>query len=195
MGTIHYNAQPGTSDAALSTTSPGVAVPLSKIIAVNTTALSAPAAPATATATTGGTVLAGTYQVEVTYVTSGGETVASAAASEVTTGSTSTLTITSPSAVTGATGWYAYVTQAGGSVFTRQQTAGSPTAIGTPLALTAPPTSSGANPPVANTSGSTVTLNLSVHRSISGNVETYASALPVPPSSALSLVEDRLLAL
>jgi hypothetical protein len=113
--------------------------------------LSAPAAPVPTTLTTGGTVLAGTYGVKVTYVNANGETVASANGSVTTTGSTSTITIPSPSAVGGATGWYAYVTQAGGSVYTRQQAAGSPTAIGTSLTLTAPPTSTGANPPVLNT--------------------------------------------
>jgi hypothetical protein len=105
------------------------------------------------TAATGGTVLAGTYQVEITYVTAAGETVGSFAQSIVTTGSTSTIVIQSPPAVSGATGWYAYVTQAAGSTFTRQQTAGSPTAISTNLTVTAPPSSSGANPPGSDTSG------------------------------------------
>lgn len=188
MGTVLYNAQPGTSDAALYT-SPDTEV-IQHIVAVNGTALSAPAAPTLGTATTGGTVLAGTYQVKVTYVDAAGETLASASASQVTTGSTSTLTVTSPSALTGATGWYAYVTQAGGSTYTRQQTAGSPTAIGTGLTLTAPPTSSGANPPAANTSGSPVTVSLSVHRALSGVVETVAAAVSVPALCAMDLVYD-----
>jgi hypothetical protein len=80
--------------------------------------------------------------------------VASAPASQVTTGSTSTLTVSSPAASGNATGWYAYVTQAGGSTYTRQQAAGSPTAIGSNLVLTAPPTSTGLNPPASNTAGS-----------------------------------------
>ncbi len=120
----------------------------------NTTAgLAAPAAPTLATATTGGTVLAGTYQVEITVVNAAGESIASASSSQATTGSTSTLTVNSPAAGGGATGWYAYVTQVGGSTYTRQQTAGTPTAIGTNLVLTAPPTSTGANPPTANATG------------------------------------------
>lgn len=119
------------------------------------TGLTTPAAPTLATATTGGTVAAGTYQVEVSLVNALGETAGSASASVVTTGSTSTITITSPISQNGATGWYAYVTQAGGATYTRQQTAGSPTALGTNLVLTAPPTSSGANPPGTNTTGST----------------------------------------
>ena len=124
------------------------------------TQLPTPAAPTLSSASTGGTITAGTYQVEVTYVNAdGGETTASTSASMTTTGSTSTITIDSPAAAgsggagLAASGWYAYVTQAGGSTFTRQQAAGSPTAIGTNLALTAPPTSTGAKPPIANTTG------------------------------------------
>lgn len=120
-------------------------------------ALAAPAAPGHATATTGGTILAGTYTFAVTYVNANGETVASATATQVTTGSTSTLTINSPSQPGGATGWYAYVSQVGGTTLTRQQAAGSPTAIGTNLTLTAPPTSTGANPPTLNTTVPTTT--------------------------------------
>jgi hypothetical protein len=114
-----------------------------------------PAAPVPTNAASGGTVAAGTYGVEVTYTSAGGETVASAAATVTTSGSTSTLTVPSPPANANATGWYAYVTQAGGSTYTRQQAAGSPTAIGTALTLTAPPSSSGAQPP--SVAGVTVT--------------------------------------
>lgn len=114
-------------------------------------AISAPAQPVTATATTGGTVAAGTYTVVTTYVNSNGETVGSPTKTQVTTGSTSTLTVNSPGAQAGATNWYAYISQANGSTLTRQQAAGSPTLIGTNLVLTAPPTSTGANPPTLNT--------------------------------------------
>jgi len=114
-----------------------------------------PPAPVPTNAASGGTVAAGTYGVEVTYVSAGGETVASAPGTTTPTGSTSTLTVPSPPANANATGWYAYVTQAGGSTYTRQQAAGSPTAIGTALTLTAPPSSSGAQPP--SVAGVTVT--------------------------------------
>ena len=110
---------------------------------------SAPVAPTLATAGTGGTVLAGTYNVKISYTDANGETVGSAAAAVTTTGTTSTVTISSPAAPTQgtATGWYAYVSSlAAPTVFTRQQTFGSPTAIGTALTLTAPPTTSGTNP-------------------------------------------------
>lgn len=121
----------------------------SHIVAEEPAALATPAAPVPTTATTGGTVAAGVYQVEVAYVGANGESLASASGSVTTTGSTSTLTVPSPSASTGATGWYAYVSQAGGTAAsaTRQQAAGSPTAIGTNLVLTAPPTTTGVTPP------------------------------------------------
>lgn len=119
------------------------------------TPLAAPAAPTISNAGAGGTVATGTYQAKVTYVDANGETVASASASTTTTDGTSTITINSPAALTGATGWYAYVTQAGGNTYTRQQALGSPTTIGANLTLTAPPTSTGANPPTVNTSGTT----------------------------------------
>jgi hypothetical protein len=114
-------------------------------------ALAVPATPTSATATTGGTVLAGTYTMVTTYTNANGETLASATHTQVTTGSTSTLTVNSPATETGATHWYAYVSQVGGTTLTRQQAAGSPTLIGTNLTLTAPPTSTGANPPALNT--------------------------------------------
>lgn len=117
------------------------------------TPIAAPSAPTLSTNAAGGTILAGTYTVKVTYTAAYGETIASVSTQQVTTGSTSTLTITSPASVGGATGWYAYVSQAGGNVLTRQQVAGSPTAIGTNLVLTAPPTSTGLVAPAVDTTG------------------------------------------
>lgn len=122
----------------------------------------APGAVTLATAATGGTIAAGTYLAVVSVVTPLGETIGSAVSSIVTTGTTSTITIPSPTGIplgpaspnfTAATGWYAYVTQVGGSTFTRQQAAGSPTPIGTSLVLTAPPTSTGVNPLLTNPAG------------------------------------------
>jgi hypothetical protein len=105
-----------------------------------------PPQPTVTAASTGGTVAAGTYQVEVTYVTAGGEFLPSVPQTVTTTGSTSTITIESPPAANGATGWYAYVTQPGKTTFERQQ--GSPTAIGSSFTLSAPP-AAGAAPPLA----------------------------------------------
>jgi hypothetical protein len=120
----------------------------------------APAAPTVATATTGGTVLAGVYEVVTSYVNAAGETVGSTNSSITTTGSTSTITVDSPAALDGATGWYAYVSQDDGTVAsaTRQQAAGSPTAIGTNLTLTAPPTNTGATVQTINGTGELLTV-------------------------------------
>ena len=124
-------------------------------LAVTGPALAAPHAPLPSTTATGGTVASGVYTVATTYMNAAGETIASAAGTVTTTGTTSTITVPAPSAPPGATGWYAYVSQAGGSTLTRQQA--SPSAIGTALTLTAPPTSTGAAPPAANTTGTSVT--------------------------------------
>jgi hypothetical protein len=137
----------GDGRQALVTTAAGSAT-------ITTTPLAAPAAPTVNNSGSGGTILAGVYQVKVTYVNRWGETVASSSTSTTTSGSTSTITITAPTSSGNATGWYAYVTQLGGSTYTRQQAPGSPTAIGAALVLTAPPTSSGANPPGADSSAS-----------------------------------------
>ena len=83
----------------------------------------------------------------------------------MTAGSTSTITVPSPTGqilgpaapnFAAASGWYAYVSQVGGSTMTRQQAAGSPTAIGTNLTLTAPPTSSGAAPYLTDPAGTAI---------------------------------------
>lgn len=138
----------GNGTQALVTTVSGSAT-------INTTALSAPSAPALSNSGTGGSLTAGTYQVKVTYVNRWGETVASSSASIAISGA-QPLTISTPAGSGNATGYYAYVTQAGGATYTRQQTAGSPTQLGTSLVLTANPTSSGANPPGADTSAAAV---------------------------------------
>jgi hypothetical protein len=93
-------------------------------------------------------VLAGVYKAMVTYVDgSGNESAPSASGSTTAAGSTSTLTVPSPSAQSGKVSFYVYMTQAGGNTFTRQQAQGSPTTLGSPLVITAPPTSTGAAQP------------------------------------------------
>ena len=131
-----------------------------------------PAAPVPTTAATGGTIADGVYGVKVTYVTATGETVGSVNGPVTTAGGGfSTLTVPSPTAIPTATGWYAYVTQVGASTFTRQQTSGSPTAVGTALTLTAPPTSNGAQPlPTAGATGTTLDFG-------SGNPMVRVSAM------------------
>ncbi|MCW2930009.1 MAG: hypothetical protein JWM19_971 [Actinomycetia bacterium] len=114
-------------------------------------ALAVPAAPAgTGNTGSGSTLAAGNYKIINTYVNANGETTGSASTTIAVT-ATDNLVVSSPAAEAGATGWYSYITQAGGSTYARQQAAGSPTAIGTALTLTAPPTSGGASPPVLNT--------------------------------------------
>lgn len=150
-------------------------------VALQTPSLNAPASPTVSNSGSGGTVAAGVYTVSVSYTTSSGETLASGTATTTTTGTTSTITITSPATVAGATGWYAYVSQAGGSTLTRQQAAGSPTAIGTNLTLTAPPTNTGANPLNANYfvwDMATATTTWTQHASLRAiDFKTYRSGL------------------
>jgi hypothetical protein len=98
---------------------------------------------------TGGQIAAGTYHVLVTYVTGTGESASSSSQTVTTNGATSTITVTSPPATTGATGWYAYVSDANGLTYVRQQT--TPTAIGADLTLTSLLTS-GAAPPAGQAS-------------------------------------------
>jgi hypothetical protein len=121
---------------------------------LTTVGLPAPSAPTVNNSGSGGTVLAGTYQVKITYVNQYGETLPSSATSTTTTGSTSTITVVTPGSWTNATGYYVYCTQAGGAAFTRQQPPGSPTQLGVNFVISAPPSSGGANPPGANTSAS-----------------------------------------
>ena len=106
-----------------------------------------PAAPGFTKANSGGTVLTGTYGAKVTYVSAAGETVASAAATVTTTADISTLTVASPAANANATGWYAYSRRWAGRRTRGSRRRAVPTAIGTGLTLTAPPSSSGAQPP------------------------------------------------
>lgn len=149
-----YGAK-GDGQTTLVTTVSGSAV-------INTTPIGAPAAPTISNTTTGGTIAAGVYQGEVTFVNRWGETVASSAVSTTTTGATSTITVKPPTALFDATGWYLYMTQAGGSTFFRQQAAGSPTPMGESLTLTAPPASSGAAPPVSDTTAAEVFTSTAV---------------------------------
>lgn len=79
--------------------------------------LAPPVQAALATATTGGTITAGTYRYIVTAINASGETTASNEQSITTTGSTSTVTVTW-GAVTGATGYKLYKTAAGGATGT-----------------------------------------------------------------------------
>jgi hypothetical protein len=101
------------------------------------------------TSTTGGTIAAGTYHVVVTYTTATGESAQSSPQSITTAGATSTITVSSPPPASGVTGWYAYVSDANGLTYARQQiTAAS---IGADLTLSSLATT-GAAPPAAQAS-------------------------------------------
>lgn len=76
-----------------------------------------PVQSALSTATTGGTITAGTYKYVLTAINANGETTISNEQTITTTGSTSTVTVTW-SAVTGATGYKLYKTAAGGATGT-----------------------------------------------------------------------------
>ncbi|MFZ0975013.1 MAG: PKD domain-containing protein [Solirubrobacteraceae bacterium] len=148
------HTQPGYKPLVTVLTPPGVIVCLdstSKLCSEN--AQLSPPPPVLSTAGTGGTVTQGAYQVEETYVMTAGstETVPSAPASITTSGSTSTITIDSPPPAAGVSGWYAYITGPDGSVYHRQEMAGSPVAIGTSVNLTTPPVG-GPTPPLGNAS-------------------------------------------
>jgi hypothetical protein len=144
----------GDGRQALVSTTAGSAV-------INTTPLAAPAAPTLSNTGSGGSLTTGTYQVEVTYVNRWGETAASSSSSVAITG-TEPLTITAPALSGNATGWYAYVTVAGGSTYYRQQAPGSPTAMGLNLVLTANPTTGGANPPGSDSSAAAIFTSTAV---------------------------------
>lgn len=146
--TLTSAARSGYNQVTLVTTDAGLNT-YTTVLSVQDNPLDAPAAPVLTTAATGGTVLAGVYTVAMSYTDAKGETVTGPTSTVTTTGTTSTITIAAPSTAAlqpNATGWYAYVSQVNGSTLTRQQTAGSPTAVATPLPITAPPTSSGVNP-------------------------------------------------
>src|ERR1700733_12118509 len=106
--TLSPNPQPRTNSGPLNTTAlytalgsnTGVSFTNSgrEVLHISLAALPAPLATTLTTATTGGTVAAGTYQGLITYVNAAGETVASAPAAVTTTGSTSTITAASPPA-------------------------------------------------------------------------------------------------
>lgn len=100
-----------------------------------------------ATATTGGTIAAGTYQITVTARAGGGESVISNRVAQVTTGATSTITVTVATEPTGALGYNLYVSQAGGGAGSETfQTA----FVGNTITITAPPSAGGAAIPGAD---------------------------------------------
>lgn len=140
------HTQPGHTPLVTVMTPPGVVVCLNsddKLCSANSQL--APPPPVLTTTGTGGSITAGTYQVETTYETTTGETTSSASASIITTGGTSEITIASPPSEPNVTGWYAYVTQPNGTTYVRQ---GGLQTTGQSLTLSNPPSGTGSTPPV-----------------------------------------------
>lgn len=142
-------------------------------------AVSAPVI-ATSTATTGGTIAAGTYAVVVTAKTGFGETAVSNNPAQVTTGATSTITVNVTTEPAGSLGVYnLYVSQVGGAVGAATlQT----TFVGNTITITAPPSSSGVvNAGATNTSADAAAydgfLTVQADPTQSGYVKRLNSAL------------------
>lgn len=102
----------------------------------------AQSAPGMGTATTGGTLAAGTYVYTTTAVVNGVETAASATGSQVTTGSTSTVTVTAGT-VSGASSYRFYGRTSGNQFFMKEQASNVFTDTGsvTPNSSIVPPAS------------------------------------------------------
>ena len=130
--------QPGYTPLVVLLTPTGVETCLdaeSKLCSANGSVTPPP--PKTSTNSVGGTLEAGEYKIEITYLTVSGEGLPTVPKTVTTSGPTSVITIESPPAAPGATGWYAYVTKPNGKVFARQQSL--PLAIGESFTLTASP--------------------------------------------------------
>jgi len=121
-----------------------------------TTVLVAPTQTAASTATTGGTLAAGTYRAVITGVNARGETVASNEISQTTTGAVSTITW-NWTALTGATGYRIYVTAVGGGTGT--ETFLIQVGAVTTYVWTGTPAASAGAPPTINTATVSTTKN------------------------------------
>lgn len=133
---------------------------------------------ATSTATTGGTIAAGTYPVVVTARTGFGESVISNNPGVTTTGTTSTITVNVTTAPNGALGYNVYVGTAGGAVGTAKlQTS----FAGNTVTLTSLSTTGATNPGAVDTSvqarGYDGFLTVQSDPNRSGYVKTLNAAL------------------
>jgi hypothetical protein len=140
------------------------------------TVLSAPVQAAATTATSGGTLAAGTYRAKITAVNARGETIASNEISRTTTGSTSTITW-SWAAVSGATGYNVYVTNVNGAADSETFLAST---TGTSYVWTGTPawSSTAAKPPTSNTAVVSVTKTFETPGYVDGiQFNVYGGAL------------------
>jgi hypothetical protein len=107
------------------------------------------AAPGLATATSGGTLAAGTWTVGYTWTTASGETQLSPTATQVTTGAASTITVTPPALPAGATGYNVYVSLVANALALAKSNA--TVQSGATYVVTGPPATGNAAVPQANT--------------------------------------------
>lgn len=107
-----------------------------------------PAAATTATATTGGSIVAGTYYIQLAAINASGETPLGAVVSQVVPSgtSTNTITVTPPTQPAGSTGFKAYISTTSGTYTKYYSSTG-----WTALVITTPPAS--------GTNGTPVTIN------------------------------------
>jgi hypothetical protein len=145
--------------------------------------IAAPTGLTASSASTGGTIAAGTYSVFVTAAGGWGESAPSNVVTTTAITGTGTITITAwPTLPSGSAGWNVYVfTAATGSFFFQQfVAAGSAAAINSGLVLTSYSTSTGALPynaadSSANVNGYDGFLTVLLNPSVSGYVATYAA--------------------
>jgi hypothetical protein len=108
-------------------------------------------APTVVGHSSGGSLVTGTYLISITYVDASGETLCSfdVQVTIVAPGAHGSITVDSPPAVSGATGWNAYCSTAGGGTSTETKQNSSATAIGTNFTITS--ITSGAARPSSST--------------------------------------------
>jgi hypothetical protein len=123
---------------------------VTSFVATSTQITAPTAAPGVATATTGGTLLAGTYVVGFAWVGANGQTTLSPTATQVVPvgTATNTITVTVPALPAGATAAAVYMSQAGGTSLTQQGTTATTT-----FSQIAPPTTTGQVPNTSNLTG------------------------------------------
>jgi hypothetical protein len=145
--------------------------------------ITAPTGLTASSASTGGTIAAGTYSVFVTAVGGWGESAPSNIVTTTAITSTGTLTITAwPTLPSGATGWNVYVFTASTGSFFYQGfvAAGTPAALASGTVLTSYSTTSGTLPynaadSSANVNGYDGFLTVLLNPALSGYVATYIS--------------------
>lgn len=128
--------------------------PASAVLVGGPAVASPAAAPGLATATTGGTLAAGTWTVAYTWTTASGETQLSPTATQVTTGAASTITVTPPATPAGATGYNVYLSLVVGALALAKSNAA--VQSGASYTATAAPATGNAAAPQANTTANGV---------------------------------------